>query len=325
MPKLNSLGIVSLPLIAVFALLLGLTGYAASRSYTSPNKETASPSPSGLFTPSPSPSESPSPSPSQSPSPTPTPTPSATPLPSATPAPSATPKPSVAPATGGATGGGNIQTDRGSFRATVVTLPISAQMITDTANDNDCAADCATKPLADYINHFGGYAGIVGTYTCPADYADCSSKKDSFDFSVYNTRLNKWINEGNLGWGGRSMIYQDNGGKYHYRQNAGGVGGIKAGIVNYPGILNDGNITVEGGGLSAKQSSKGSKSGMGFNDSNILLVVAYNVDMYDFASVFKSLGAKYALNLDGGGSIALYHGGYKAGPGRKLPNAIVFK
>lgn len=198
-------------------------------------------------------------------------------------------------------------------------------MVTDTANDSDCPADCPVKPLADYVNHFGGYAGIHGTYTCPADYADCASKKNSFDFSIYNSRLSKWINEGNLGWGGRSMIYQDNGGAYHYRQDAGRVDGIRAGIVNYPGILNNGHITVEDGSLSAKQSSKGTKGGIGFNDSNIFLVVAYNVDMYDFATVFKALGAKYALNLDGGGSIALYNGGYKAGPGRQLPNAIVFK
>lgn len=121
------------------------------------------------------------------------------------------------------------------------------------------------------------------------------------------------------------MIYQENSGKYVYRQNAGRVDGIRAAIVNYPGILNDGHITVEPSSLSVKQSSKGTKGGIGFNDSNIFLVVAYNVDMHDFANVFKALGAKYALNLDGGGSIALYNGGYKAGPGRQLPNAIVFK
>lgn len=197
------------------------------------------------------------------------------------------------------------------------------QMITDTASDSDCATDCPKKPLADYVSHFGGSAGIVGTYTCPADYADCASKKDSFDFPVYNTRLSKWINEGNLGWGGRSMIYYD--GSYHYRQNAGRADGIRAGIINYPGILNDGHITVEPSGLSAKQSSKGTKCGMGFNDSSIFLVCAYSVDMNDFANIFKTLGAKYALNLDGGGSTALWQGGYKAGPGRALPNAIVFK
>lgn len=315
MPNISARGIISVPLILVFGVLLGLTAFAAARSYTSPDSMTASPSPSAAATATPALEATPSPSPSLSPSPTPTPTVK----------PSTTPAPSAAPVSAGSTGGGNIQTERGSFRATVVTLPISAQMITDSANDSDCSGDCPKKPLADYINHFGASAGIHGTYTCPADYADCASKKDSFDFPIYNSRLNKWINEDKLGWGGRSMIYQDNGGQYHYRQDAGHVGGIRAGIVNYPGILNNGHITVEGNTLSEKQGSKGTKGGIGFNDSNIFLVVAYNVDMYDFATIFKALGAKNALNLDGGGSTALWQGGYKAGPGRALPNAIVFK
>jgi len=36
------------------------------------------------------------------------------------------------------------------------------------------------------------------------------------------------------------------------------------------------------------------------------------------------LGVKYALNLDGGGSSALYlNGSYIVGPGRSLPNAVI--
>ena len=38
----------------------------------------------------------------------------------------------------------------------------------------------------------------------------------------------------------------------------------------------------------------------------------------------QSLGARDALNLDGGGSAALWiAGSFKVGPGRQLPNAIV--
>jgi len=48
--------------------------------------------------------------------------------------------------------------------------------------------------------------------------------------------------------------------------------------------------------------------------------------MKDLAGIFISLGATDALNLDGGGSVALYENGrYKAGPGRSLPNAIIVK
>jgi exopolysaccharide biosynthesis protein len=44
----------------------------------------------------------------------------------------------------------------------------------------------------------------------------------------------------------------------------------------------------------------------------------------DTAYVLQALGARDALNLDGGGTAAMWiGGGYKVGPGRLLPNAIV--
>jgi len=47
--------------------------------------------------------------------------------------------------------------------------------------------------------------------------------------------------------------------------------------------------------------------------------------MQQFAYVFKALGAKSAINLDEGGSTALYYNGhYLDGPGRNIPNAIIF-
>lgn len=283
------------------------------------------------------PIESPLPTPSESPSPSPTPsasaTPSASPKPSVKPTTSTSPSPkptqaaaqnttTTPPASGFASM--TVNTERGSFKAGVVVLPIGAKMITDTANDSDCGDSCPTKSLGDYVNHFGGYAGINGSYFCPDTYPDCQSKRNSFDFPVYNTRLSKWINQDKLFWNDRSMIYQDGTGM-HYLQNANSFGGsLSAGITNYPGLLEGGELRV-GGGLSDKQTSKGTKGGIGFNSSKIFLVMGYGVDMADFAHVFKSLGATHALNLDGGGSAALWYGGYKAGPGRGLPNAIIFK
>ena len=38
----------------------------------------------------------------------------------------------------------------------------------------------------------------------------------------------------------------------------------------------------------------------------------------------KAMVMENALNLDDGGSTALYSGGYKVGPGRDLPNAVLF-
>lgn len=267
-----------------------------------------------------SPSSTPSPSPSPSPSPTPTPKPTIKP----------TATPTTAPTTttgipGNGYGYATIVTDRGTFKAHITTLN-NPTMVTDTASDSDCAADCPTKPLADYVSANGGFAGIHGTYSCPADYADCASKKNSFDFPVYNTRLSKWINQDKLGWNDRAIVYQDGGG-FRYLQNANSFnGGLSAGIVNYPGLLAGSQITVNQDPLSEKQRSKGTKGGIGINGNKVFLVVASGVDTLDFATIFKAIGATDALNLDGGGSVAMYYGGrYVVGPGRSLPNAIVFK
>jgi len=50
-----------------------------------------------------------------------------------------------------------------------------------------------------------------------------------------------------------------------------------------------------------------------------------NATMQDSAKVLKALGMDNAMNLDEGGSTALWSGGYKLGPGRNLPNAILFR
>jgi hypothetical protein len=109
-------------------------------------------------------------------------------------------------------------------------------MITDTANDNDCAADCPVLPLADYVARNGAYAGINGTYFCPTDYPDCANKKNSYDFPVYNSRLGKWLNATNLFWNNRSMVLKN--GELSFLRNANSYGGGgSAGIVNHPGVL----------------------------------------------------------------------------------------
>lgn len=201
-------------------------------------------------------------------------------------------------------------------------------MVTDTGNDGDCGSGCTTLTLAEYVSRNGGFAGVNGTYFCPASYPDCSGKTDSYDFPVYNTRLGHWINGGMLGWGSRAILYTDGSGA-HYQQNSSGFGGgLNAGIINYPGLVDGGSVQIDDNqsGLSDKQRSVGTKVGIGTrNPNNVMVVVAYGLNMQQFAYVFKALGATGALNLDDGGSTALYYQGrYVAGPGRNLPNAVVF-
>lgn len=204
----------------------------------------------------------------------------------------------------------------------------STRVITDTANDNDCATNCPVASLQTYVSKNNGYFGVNGTYFCPASYPECANKTNSFDFPVFNTRLSKWINGGNLFWNSRSMIYFDGSGG-HYKQNAKDFsGGLIAGIVNHPGLLDGGNIQIDENqsGLSDKQKARGTKVGIGLIGQNkAIVMVAKNVTMREFAVAFKNAGATHALNLDTGGSLAVFGSGrYIYGPGRDIPNAIIF-
>lgn len=289
----------------------------------------------GLYKPTPTPELVPAiveeATPTPFPTPTPTPTPYPTPTPTVRPSPVPTPTPTAKPVSGPPGTGLStitVATEKGNFRATVLSVDLnSSRMVTDTGNDGDCGNGCITMPLASYVSRNGGFAGVNGTYFCPASYAECAGKTDTFDFSVYNTRLGRWINGGNLGWGQRAAIYVDGGGA-HYTQNPASAGGPSAGIVNYPGLVDNGNVQIDDNqsGLSDKQRSVGTKVGIGTrSSSNIMVVIGYGVNMQQFGYIFKSLGATGALNLDDGGSTALYYQGrYVVGPGRNLPNAVVF-
>lgn len=260
----------------------------------------------------------PSASPSLSPSPS--------PKPSVSPSPKASVQPTATPVSGPPGSGYSrytVATERGNFTISVVSIDMAGvRMITDTASDNDCATDCPTIPLADYVARNGGFAGINGTYFCPADYASCAGKVNSFDYPVFNTRLGKWINGGNLFWDNRSMVYYS--GSMGFARNANSGGGGSAAIVNAPGLVDGGNVIADQFPLTDQQRVKGSRGGIGIRGTTVYLVIASSADMLDFAHIFKSLGATYALNLDGGGSSALWFGGYKVGPGRALPNAVIF-
>ncbi len=285
----------------------------------------------------PTPTSTPKPTPTLTPTPTstPVPTPTNTPTPTSTPRPTPTPTPTPPPVSGPPKDGYSsiwLATERGNFIVKVISVNLKeARMITDAAADGDCAANCPTKSLGEYAQANNAFAGINGTYFCPPDYAECANKINSFDFAFYNSRTHVWMNPQNVYWYDRAIIYQIDSGLRFYSTESKGwpyvyhrKNEVKSGITNAPGLLENGTVIVDLYPLSAKQKTKSIKVGIGFHDAIVYLVVAYNVDMTDFAYVFKALGATNALNLDAGGSTALWYGGYKVGPGRKLPNAILF-
>ena len=69
---------------------------------------------------------------------------------------------------------------------------------------------------------------------------------------------------------------------------------------------------------------RGTRGAIGVDGTYVYLAIIYPATVPEAAAVLQALGVRDALNLDGGGSAALWiDGGYVVGPGRQLPNAIV--
>jgi hypothetical protein len=94
-------------------------------------------------------------------------------------------------------------------------------------------------------------------------------------------------------------------------------------LSNYPLLVFNGSVSF-GGDDDPKKGSKGSRSFVANKGSSVYIGVVHNVTVAESARVMKAMGMEYALNLDNGGSTALWSGGYKVGPGRDLPNVILF-
>jgi len=221
-----------------------------------------------------------------------------------------------------------IGTDRGNFNIHLVKMNLSGlRIVTDTADASECYNNCTAKPLINYVSENGGFAGINGTYFCPPDYSWCSSKVNTFDTPVYNTRLGKLLHADKLFWNDRSMFVFGPSNEVSFFAQARDYNGtaMKAAIANFPGLVNNRQNIVNNYPIDDKsRNAKINRNGIGVGGGYVYLVSTQGATVPDLASIFMALGVDYALNLDGGGSSALYYGGYKVGPGRSLPNAIIF-
>jgi Phosphodiester glycosidase len=248
------------------------------------------------------------------------------------------PKPSPPPvrpqASQGVGGGGSangysqisVATSRGTFVAYLVKLPLASYSVkTVTGNTSDCTNNCPNQALGSYVQQNGGYAGINGTYFCPPDYSNCSGKTYSYDWAVYNSSLGKWLNATSLSWSSVGLATWSGDTPHFYRYNYQYPGSsITAGISNFPVVLQGGNILDTSAQQTSAQKVKGTRGSIGTDGSNVYLSLVSSANVDDSAYVLQALGEKDALNLDGGGSSALYvNGSYKVGPGRSLPNVVV--
>jgi hypothetical protein len=220
-----------------------------------------------------------------------------------------------------------VSTSRGSFTVSLIKLRLADVTVkTVTANSSNCSNNCPTKSLASYVQENGAYAGMNGSYFCPPDYASCAGKVNTFDFAVYNTNLGVWINEPASHWNSVGLATFSNRSAHFYRRGQDYAGEpITAAISNFPPLLvQNGAVVTTTSEQDAYMQNKGTKGALGVDGTNIYLGQATNANVTDMAYIMQALGATDVLNMDGGGSAAMYIGGtYKVGPGRSLPNAIV--
>jgi len=94
-------------------------------------------------------------------------------------------------------------------------------------------------------------------------------------------------------------------------------------LSNYPLLLSGGQVSF-GGDDDPKKGSKGARSFVANKGNTVYIGVVHSATVAESARALQALGMENAMNLDDGGSTALWSGGYKVGPGRNLPNSILF-
>lgn len=201
----------------------------------------------------------------------------------------------------------------------------STRVIVDTASSSDCVNDCPVLPLGDYIVRNGAIAGINGSYFCPASYPQCAGKTNSFDMLLMNKNKTYFNSTNNVYSQVPVVVISGTSARFiSHSQDWGRDIGVDMVLANHPLMILNGQM-VFGGNSDPKQGSKGPRSFIASKGTTVYIGVVYNATVGEAAHALKALGMDNALNLDSGGSTALWaNGRYFAGPGRAIPNAILF-
>ncbi len=219
----------------------------------------------------------------------------------------------------------SVQTDVGTFNIAIIASDLnSTRVIVDTASDSDCSNNCPAMSLADYASRSGAYAGINGTFFCPPEYPQCAGKTNSFDTLLMNKNKHYFNSDNNV-YSTVPLVY--------FSGNSMGVRGhssdwgrdtsVDSVIAMQPLLISGGNIVFSSSD-DPKFNGKGPRGFIANKGNMVYIGDVFNATMSESAHVLKTLGMDNALNLDEGGSTALWFGGYKTGPGRNIPNAVLF-
>ncbi|MBI4098341.1 MAG: phosphodiester glycosidase family protein [Candidatus Levybacteria bacterium] len=218
-----------------------------------------------------------------------------------------------------------VKTDFGEFVVDIVAADLnSTRVIVDTASDGDCRDNCPVLSLGDYVGRSGAFAGVNGSYFCPASYPSCVGKANSFDTLLMNKNKKYFNSDNNVYSNVPAVIFSGNSARFVGASSQWGRdSGVDSVLANQPLLVSGGNV-VYGGDDEVKRAGAGSRSFVGSTGSTAYIGVVHGVNAAQMARVLNTLGIQNALNLDSGGSTALWSGGYKVGPGRNIPNALLF-
>ncbi|MEI6532605.1 MAG: phosphodiester glycosidase family protein [Candidatus Roizmanbacteria bacterium] len=225
---------------------------------------------------------------------------------------------------------GEVETPTGNFIVSCIGANKSTtKVITDSASEDTCKNDCPVSSLDNYVSKNGGYAGINGMYFCPADYPDCTDKKNSFDTLFFQSNKKVYLNSENNIYSTIPFVVFNNDANPRFMQKSlewGRDTNVMAGTAGNPMLVFNGQANTSTDGLVTKQTvTKSNRGAIVEKDANIYLCIVEKATVPDASQVFGILGATNALNIDGGGSSALYFNGrYLYGPGRQIPTAIIF-
>ncbi|QQS60243.1 phosphodiester glycosidase family protein [Candidatus Falkowbacteria bacterium] len=230
----------------------------------------------------------------------------------------------------------SVNSSLGVFTVDIITIDLSNPRLkikTLAASDTNCPSNCPAKSLASYYFGVKGFAGINGTY-----FDTSVSKRNYYFFPIYDSVKKVFINADQLKYPttGPIMAFDTNNKFYYFKdsrefksvadfeQNTHST--LQAAFGNKPRLIEQSlNYLIDWEVDEKQRTVKTLRNAIGYANNKLYLVVAHKATVADLGEIMISLGVEYAINLDGGGSSALmYDGEYILGPGRNIPNAIIF-
>lgn len=217
-----------------------------------------------------------------------------------------------------------VKTDGGDFMVSIISADLAnTKLVIETASESDCRDNCMALPLAELAKKAGAYAAINGPYFCPATYPSCSDKKNSFDTLLMNRNKVYFNSDNNVYSTNPVAIFSGESRFVEKGMEWGRDTGVDGVVMGRPLLVLNGEVKFFGNS-DEKETSRGNRTFLGASGKTVYIGVVYGATVAQAAGVIATMGIKNAINLDSGGSVALWQNGkYLLGPGRNLPIGIM--